>query len=124
MNGFHILQKAFDTVDIWAMVSIMRNVRVDLIYIELLTYIYKNATMNIKLYETTKKYIQRAVRQGDTIIHSGAGGHIKKLYREDRGVMTQGENLTDLWFADDVVIFAKEENGLTKMLQELKTEAT
>lgn len=63
-------QKAFDSIEIWAILAAMDNARIDSRYSKLIQHIYANATLRIKIeddMETEKIPIERGVRQGDTI---------------------------------------------------------
>ena len=66
--GFVDFEKAFDTIETWAVMRGLDNCRVDSRYSQLLKAIYKNATSYIQLHEPSEKIqLKRGVRQGDTI---------------------------------------------------------
>ena len=68
-------EKAFDSVELWAILNAMDECRTDSRYSDIIKYIYEHATSSIRLHEDTQKFrIGRGVRQGDTIsqtLHSG-----------------------------------------------------
>lgn len=126
--AFIDFRKAFDTVEISALMSAMRNARIDQRYINLVEKIYSKATLKIRLHELTNKVeIQRGVRQGDiispkmfTLVLEDV---FKRLRWENKGINITGERLNNLRFADDIVLFAQEEQELKEMIKELQTEA-
>lgn len=126
--AFVDFRKAFDTVEIWAIIKSLRNARVDQRYINLIENIYKTSTISIKLHETTNRInAKRGVRQGDvmspklfTLVLEDI---FKKLQWTNKGLNIQGEHLHNLRFADDIVLFAKDKQELIRMLEELQDEA-
>lgn len=80
------------------------------------------------IYELTNKInAGRGVRQGDLISPKlftlVLEDIFKKLKWENKAINIQGEQLSNLRFADDVVIFGKDEQELIKMLEELHEAA-
>lgn len=66
--AFVDFRKAFDTVEIWAIIKSLRYARVDQRYINLIENIYRTSTMSIRLHESSNKInANRGVRQGDVI---------------------------------------------------------
>ena len=102
-------EKAFDSVEHWAIFEALRNIGIHETYVKILIDIYTGATAKIHLEnqisETIK--IQRGVRQGDPISPKLFTAAIEEVFKkaelEQRGMMIDGESLTDLRFADDVV---------------------
>ncbi|CAG9565547.1 unnamed protein product [Danaus chrysippus] len=62
-------EKAFDSIETWAVLQSLQRCQVDYRYIEALKGLYENATMSVRLQDQTSKPIplQRGVRQGDVI---------------------------------------------------------
>ncbi|XP_057654761.1 uncharacterized protein LOC130893016 [Diorhabda carinulata] len=61
-------KKAFDTVELPAILSALQQCRIDYRYAKLIKHIYENATLNVNLHEPTNKiHVGRGIRQGDTI---------------------------------------------------------
>lgn len=117
-------KKAFDTVEIWAVLQALKNARIDSRYNKLIEQIYKKATLQIRLHENTEKIsIKRGVRQGDnmspklfTLVLEDA---YKRIEWGNRGISILGERLTHLRFADDVVLFAETKDQLISMLEDV-----
>ena len=60
--------KAFDTIELKAILDALNDCRVDFRYSRLIYNIYKNATMSVRLHEASNHIeIEREMRQGDTI---------------------------------------------------------
>ena len=74
--------------------------------------------------ESEKKImIRRVVRQGDTITPKLFMATLERIFRrlnwENKGVMLDGECLTNFRFADDIFLFTETPRELQHMLQEL-----
>jgi len=116
--------KAFDTVELSSIIAALEQCRIDYRYTRLIEYIYSNATTTVKLHETTEKIkISRGVRQGDTIspklFIAVLEYAMKSLSWEDKGVNIDGERLTHLRFADDIVIVSDNIGDAKQMLEEM-----
>ena len=119
--AFVDFQKAFDTVEPKAVLSALQECRVDYRYTKLIYNIYKNAKVTVKLHENTKCIqIGRGVRQGDTIspklFITVLEYAFKKLNWENKGLNIDGRNLTNLRFADDIVLLADNLKDIKDML--------
>lgn len=119
--------KAFDSVEIWAILTAMDKVRIDSRYRNTLKYIYDNATIQVKITEdliTNKISAKRGVRQGDTIspklLTLALEDAFKKLNWERKGVNIDGRYLNHLRFADDIVLISTNPEELQEMLSELR----
>lgn len=119
--------KAFDSIELWAIINAMYNARIDSRYRNLLRYIYENATIKVKIddeLETQKIPIQRGVRQGDPISPKlftlALEDVFKQVNWENKGLNIDGRYLSHLRFADDIVIISNNLNELSDMLLELK----
>lgn len=120
-------QKAFDSIETWAILNAMNNARIDYRYSNIIRYIYEHATMHVKIEEewvTAKVQVQRGVRQGDTISPKlftlAMENAFKSLSWDQKGIKIDGKYLNHLRFADDIVLFSSDPAELTTMLQELR----
>lgn len=128
MVTFVDYEKAFDSVEAWAVENSLVESRVDERYIKMVKYLQENATACVNLHEKTRKFkLARGVRQGDTIspklFTATLEGVFKKLNWEEKGIEIEGERLTNLRFADDLVLFSDNVPGMLSMIQDLKTES-
>ena len=93
-------------------------------YVNVLKYIYKQAKSFIRLHKDSKPFqVSRGVRQGDTSSPKLFTACLSKVFRKlnwsRRGILIDGEYLSHLSFADDIIIFTRNIAELHKMLQEL-----
>jgi len=121
-------EKAFDSVEMWAILNALDECRTDSRYSKILKYIYEHATSSIRLHEDTQKFsIDRGVRQGDTIspklFTAALESIFKKLEWSELGVNINGRYLNHLRFADDIVLIAPDLQQLKLMLTELNEES-
>ena len=114
----------------WAILRAMNNARIDSRYTNLLRHIYENATIHVKVDEdlsTGKIPVKRGIRQGDSIspkLFTAALEDIfKQLNWEGKGVIIDGQYLSHLRFADDVIIMSSLAAELQNMLDELHMAA-
>ncbi|CAG9136621.1 unnamed protein product [Plutella xylostella] len=118
-------EKAFDSIELWAMLQSLQRCHIDYRYIEVLRYMYNAATMSVRLHEQSTKPIQlqRGVRQGDVIspkLFTCALEDVFKLVEWKRlGINVNGEYISHLRFADDIVIMAETLEELGEMLTDL-----
>lgn len=124
--AFIDFHKAFDSIEKWAFLGAMDQARIDSRYSNIIKNIYENASLQIKIDESTKTNkipIKRGVRQGDTISPKlftlALENVFKKLSWENRGIRIDGSYLSHLRFADDLVLISSDVNELEQMLQEL-----
>ena len=121
-------EKAFDSVLTSAVLETIRKQGVEEAYCRVLEDIYKDGTATIKLHEETNKIpIKKGVRQGDTISPKLFTACLEEIFRKlnwrDRGIKIGDEYLSNLRFADDIVLFSESANGLQQMLEELNRES-
>ena len=78
--------------------------------------------------ESDKIRIKRGVRQGDTISHKLFTATLESIFRrlnwENKGVTIDGEFISNLRFADDILLCTETSQKLQQMLQELSDEST
>ncbi|CAG4970592.1 unnamed protein product [Parnassius apollo] len=118
-------EKAFDSVEIWAVLQSLQWCQVDCRYIEVLKCLYSRATMAIRVQNQSSKPIQlqRGVRQGDVIspkLFTAALEDVFKLLDwKEYGININGEYITHRRFADDIVPMAESLEDLSTMLNDL-----
>lgn len=117
-------EKAFDSVEIWAILEALDKSRIDFRYSRIIKHIYEHATSSVRLHEKTNKFkLERGVRQGDTIspkLFTLALENIfKKLDWSNMGININGKFLNHLRFADDIVLIAPNMEQLEIMLTQL-----
>ena len=102
-------EKAFDSIEHWAIFEALRDIGIHETYVNILKDIYTEATAKIHIENQVSEEIkiQRGVRQGDPISPKLFTATIEEVFKnselEQRGLIIDGEPLTDLRFADDVV---------------------
>ncbi|KAG8237067.1 hypothetical protein J437_LFUL005174 [Ladona fulva] len=85
---------------------------IDTKYIQLLRSIYKDATASVMLHEkeTEEFRIEKGVRQGDCLSPILFTAVLVEVFKtsdwEERGLQINGEHISHLRFADDIVLFA------------------
>ena len=97
-------------------------------YIELLKEIYTNNSMTVRLHkESNKTNIRRGVRKGETIsaklFTASPESMFRLLIRETRNLKIDGEYLSHLRFADEILICVNAPQELQQMLQEFADES-
>lgn len=117
-------EKAFDSVETWAVLEALKEQDINPSYIKVIKDIYTGSTTTVKLHKESNKIpIRKGVRQGDTIspkLFTACLEHIfKDINWEDKGINVNGEKLNHLRFADDIVIIANNFNEMESMLQDL-----
>ncbi|XP_062528975.1 citron rho-interacting kinase isoform X4 [Bombyx mori] len=118
-------EKAFDSVETWAVLRSLQRCRIDHRYIEVLKCLYNNATMSVRVQEHCTKEIpvKRGVRQGDVIspklFITALEDSFKLLEWQGLGININGEYITHLRFADDIVVMAESLKDLRRMLGDL-----
>ena len=102
--------------------------RTDTKYITVLQKIYKNGCAKIRLEREGEQFpISRGVRQGDPLSPKIFTAVLENIFRKldwtKKGLRVNGEYLSHLRFANDIVIFAENTADLTAMLDELTEES-
>lgn len=118
--------KAFDSISHESIWQALTNQAVSQTYINILKNIYKNSTSRVKLDRLGPKiYIKRGVKQGDPlspkIFIAVLQDIMKELKWRKKGIKIGTQFLSNLRFADDIIIFAKTSNELETMIRELDT---
>ncbi len=118
-------EKAFDSIETWAVLRSLQRCHIDFRYIEVLKCLYTNATMSVQVQNQSTKNIplQRGVRQGDVIspklFTAALEDAFKLLEWKGSGININGEYITHLRFADDIVVMAESLEDLSTMLDDL-----
>ena len=118
-------EKAFDSIEFNPLFESLENQGVEAAYITLLRDLYNGATPTLKLHrESDKINLQRGVRQGDNIspkLFTAClqDAIINKINWEGKGINIDGEYLSHLIFADDIVLVAKSPQELESMLTDI-----
>ena len=115
-------EKAFDSIEFNPLFESLENQGAEAAYITLLLYLY-NATLKLHR-DSDKIELQRGVRQGDNISPKLftawlQDAIINKINWEDKGINIDGEHLSHLIFADDIVLVAKSPDELESMLTDI-----
>ena len=102
-------EKAFDSVEHFAIFDALRKIQINETYITILENIYKNASARIHLDNHVSEPfpIERGVRQGDPISPKLFTAAMEIVFQRAElagGIDIQGEELKDLRFADDVAL--------------------
>lgn len=121
-------EKALDSVEHLGIISAIRNYGVNEAYTELLTNVYNNGYAEIRLDRVSpKSAIRRGVRQGDTIsptlFNEGLEEVFRRLQLDEVGLKVNGEKISHLRFADDIVLMSSNADELQEMLSQLNEES-
>lgn len=118
-------EKAFDSIEIWSVLESLQRCQVDWRYVRVLKCLYKAATMSVQVQDQHTRPIplHRGVRQGDVIspklFTNAMEDLFKTLHWKRRGININGEYISHLRFADDIVIMAETLQDLQQMLNDL-----
>ncbi len=117
-------EKAFDSVEFNAILSALVDQGVDPSYVRTLANCYKDCTTTLQLFHRPLTVpIGKGVRQGDTIspklFTAALQWVMKSLDWNERGIRVDGRFLSNLRFADDIVLFSSSINEAETMLKEL-----
>lgn len=120
--------KAFDSIEHENIWYCLKNQGVDQKYIRIIKNVYINSTAKIKLEKEGKEIkINRGVRQGDPLSPKLFTAVLEGIFRElswdHYGLNINGERLSHLRFADDIVLFAETKEHLQNMIIDLERES-
>ena len=126
--GFIDYEKAFDTVEHFAVFEALRKTNVNETYKNILQSIYNQATARVDLGKLVSdefpKY--RGARQGDPLSPKLFTAVMEGVFKKgdiSKGINVDGENLTKLQFADDVALFNETTKQMEKHLNSLNSES-
>ena len=110
--GFNGYEKAFDTVEHFAIFEALRKNNINEAYINISQNIYSQASARIHLDKLVSNEvpINRGVRQGDPLSRKVFTSVMEEVFKKAdiyEGIDVDGENLTNLGFADDIALFNK-----------------
>lgn len=119
--------KAFDSIFQASIWEALRKIQVEEIYIQVLKELYKSKAY-VALDKTGRQFeIKRGTKQGCPLSAELFNTVLELIFSnlnwEEKGIRINGENLTNLRFADDVILVAKDLEELKTMLSELKVES-
>ncbi|KAK6736808.1 hypothetical protein RB195_019480 [Necator americanus] len=115
-------EKAFDSVETNAILSALVDQGVDASYVRTIANCYGRCTTRIQLFHRPLTIpIGKGVRQGDTISPKPYALQwiMKSLSWEERCIRVDGRFLSNLRFANDIVLFSSSTNEAETMLNEL-----
>ena len=118
-------EKAFDSVEFEPLFKGLKNQGVDEANLNILRNLYSEATSVVRLHKDSEKFkLGRGTRQGDNIsskLFTSCLQHaiMNKLNWENNGVRIDGEYLSHLIFANDIVLIANSTANLQEMLQDI-----
>ncbi|KAK6737622.1 hypothetical protein RB195_019996 [Necator americanus] len=117
-------EKTFDSVETNAILSALVDQGVDASYVRTLANCYDRWTTRIQLFHRPLTIpIGKGVRQGDTIspkLCTAALQWIMKSFSwKERGIRVDGRFLSNLRFADDILLFSSSTNEAETILNEL-----
>ena len=113
-------EKAFDSIEFEPLFEGLKNQGVDEAYLNILRNLY---TSVLRFHKDSEKFnLGRGARQGDNIsskLFTSFLQHasLNKINWENKGVGIDGEYLSHLIFADDIVLIANSTTELQEMLQ-------
>lgn len=126
--GFVDYNKAFDSLEHAYIWEALRNQNVQDGYIRTLKNIYSKSTAQVRLEKSGEQFpIERGVRQGDPISPKLFSAVLELIFRnldwKEQGLNINGENLSHLRFADDLILFSECPKTLQQMLQQLSDQS-
>jgi Reverse transcriptase (RNA-dependent DNA polymerase) len=126
--GFVDFQKAFDSVEHVFLWRALKTIGVDDKYIRLLKNIYEKSTASIELENQSRSFkISRGIKQGccfsPDLFNAALQEIFKKLKKNKLGIKINEEVLSELRFADDIVLISERKEDLLEMMEELFEES-
>ncbi|KAK3803056.1 hypothetical protein RRG08_027978 [Elysia crispata] len=124
--GFIDYEKAFDSVEHFAIFDALRKININETYVAILENIYQKATARVHIdnLESETFPINRGVRQGDPISPKMFTTAMEMIFRKaglEHGINVDGETLTNLRFADDVALVTEKIEDMEEQLNKLNT---
>ncbi|KAE9414910.1 hypothetical protein Angca_009209, partial [Angiostrongylus cantonensis] len=115
------LEKAFDSIEIEAVMEALGNQGVPTQYIKILRELYNNFTTKISpFYNDINVDVKRGVRQGDTISPKLFTATLQNVMRtlewDNMGVKFDSRRIHHLRFADDIVLITPEISQAERIL--------
>ncbi|GFN75298.1 endonuclease-reverse transcriptase [Plakobranchus ocellatus] len=123
--GFINYEKAFDSVEHFAIFDALRKININETYVTILENTYRNASARVHIdYQESEPFPKhRGVGQEDPISPKLFTAAIEMIFRKadlEHGLNVDGETLTNLRFADDVALVRKsrEHGGTTECAEQ------
>ena len=122
-------EKAFDTGEHEAILKALQNIGVNENYISIIKDIYTDATARFHINEQVSEEIKilKGVRQGDALSPKLFTATIQDAFRkielEERGLNIDGENLSELRFADDIALITTTVRNMEEQLNMINDES-
>jgi hypothetical protein len=117
-------EKAFESIEFWSVLESLQRCQIDWRYIQVTRCLYESATMSVQVQNQQTKPVplHRGVRQRDVIspklFTNAMEDMFKTLNWKGRGININGEYISHLRFADDIVIMAETLQDLQLMLND------
>eukprot|EP00794_Sanderia_malayensis_P004319 gene4318-4893_t len=119
-------ENAFDSILHKAVFGVLRQHSVEEKYINILKETYDGGTAQVRNESLSRKFkIMKGVRQGDTLSPVMFTAELEEIFRRmeiEVGININGERMNNLRFADDIILFAENEEHLGKLLNDLNKE--
>lgn len=119
--------KAFDSIHQKSIWEGLKSIQMDEIYINVLKKLYKSQAYISLDKEGRTFQLKRGTKQGCPLSAELFNTVLELIFRqinwEQYGIPINGENITNLRFADDVILIGKNTNELRNMVKELKDES-
>ena len=122
--------KAFDTVEHVSILKALEEMKIHPKYIRLIGKIYSNSESKVKIEAEGKTFkTKRGVRQGDPISPKLFTCVLEIVFRRlnweqrRKGININGRRMSNLRFADDIVLFATTAQQLKEMMSELDAKS-
>ena len=123
-------KKAFDSVEHNSVMTALEVMGTHPKYVRLIRKIYKNSKAKVKTeFEGETFRMKKGVRQGDPISPKLFTSVLEIIFRKVKwtknnyGININGRRLSNLRFADDIVLFATSAKKLEKMMNELNDKS-
>ena len=119
-------EKAFDSVEINAVLGALKEQGIRSEYVQLLRALLRDNTTDITLFSNPIRIpVSKGVKQGDTVSPKLFSACLEMVIRRlnwSGGIKIDGERLNHLRFADDIVLVGNTIEEVQRMLKELDTE--
>ena len=121
--------KAFDSVEHPSVLEALFEQGIERKYVRLLAKIYSNTQAKIRTDQVGLSFaLQRGVRQGDPMSPKLFTCLLEHIFRQldwqNRGIEIDGRRLSNLRFADDIILFTNSAAELQIMLDQLRNQCT
>jgi hypothetical protein len=118
--------KAFDSVEICHVLNALVTQNIPSKYVRLIEHIYESSSASVLIENLGEKFnLDRGVKQGDPmspkLFNAALESVFKSLEWDDVGIKIGNKKLSNLRFADDVVLFSESKSELLQMVEELQS---